>query len=374
MSMDLELEEIFKAVSDRVSPEEFLDRVEEKVSLMAGLCDHRTAAMLVARELGASEVLIKIGGVRPESGTVAFVGRVLSISETREFSRSDGSLGQVVNLVLGDETGTVSLALWDEAVQMVKSGDIKVDRCFKVRGLAKEGYSGTEVSLGRGGNIEEVDLDIKPRLEPYKIEEIRRDMGEVNLVARVLDPGECREFLRKDGSKGLVRTVLLGDETGKIRLTLWNDQARISLQEGESLEIINASSRERYGQVEIQAGGFTVLRKSQQEVAFSEKTTPIEDLKPGMLCSIAGIVTGLGELREFQREDGTAGRVASIYLSDGTGRVKAVLWGEHVDLLKGLDLGHRAELIDAQVKSGWNEELEVSCGWRTKITFAPPGK
>jgi len=171
-----------------------------------------------------------------------------------------------------------------------------------------------------------------------------------------------------------VRTVLLGDETGKIRLTLWNDQARISLQEGESLEIINASSRERYGQVEIQAGGFTVLRKSQQEVAFSEKTTPIEDLKPGMLCSIAGIVTGLGELREFQREDGTAGRVASIYLSDGTGRVKAVLWGEHVDLLKGLDLGHRAELIDAQVKSGWNEELEVSCGWRTKITFAPPGK
>jgi replication factor A1 len=374
MNMDPELEEIFKAVSDRISPEEFLTRVEEKVSLMAGLCDPRTAAMLVARELGASEVLIKIGGIRPESGTVAFMGRVLSISEIKEFSRSDGSLGQVVNLVLGDETGTVRLALWDEAVQMVKSGDIQVDRCFQVRGLAKEGYSGTEVSLGRGGNIEDVDLDIKPRLEPYKIEEIRRDMGEVNLVARVLDPGESREFLRKDGSKGLVRTVLLGDETGKIRLTLWNDQARISLQAGESLEIINASSRERYGQVEIQAGGFTVFRKSQQEVAFSEKTTPIEDLKPGMLCSIAGIVTGLGELREFQREDGTAGRVANIYLSDGTGRVKAVLWGEHADLLKGLDLGHRAELIDAQVKSGWNEELEVSCGWRTKITFAPPGK
>jgi replication factor A1 len=374
MRMDQEIEEIFKAVNDRISAGEFLTRVEEKVSLMAGLCDHRTAAMLVARELGASEVLIKIGSIRPESGTVFFVGRVLSISEIKEFSRSDGSLGQVVNLVLGDETGTVRLALWDEAVQMVKSGDVKVDQCFKVRGMAKEGYSGTEVSLGRGGNIEDVDLDIKPRLDPFKIEEIRRDMGEVNLVARILDPGESREFQRKDGSKGLVRTVLLGDETGKIRLTLWNDQSRISLQEGETLEIINASSRERYGQVEIQAGGFTVLRKSRQEVGFRELMTPIEDLKPGMLCSIAGIVTGLGELREFQREDGTTGRVASIYLSDGTGRVKAVLWGEHVDLLKGLDLGHRGELIDAQVKSGWNEELEVSCGWQTKITFAPPGK
>jgi replication factor A1 len=374
MSMDQEIEEIFKAVSDRVSPEEFLTRVEEKVSLMAGLCDHRTAAMLVARELGAPEVLAKIGSIRPESGTVSFAGRVLSISETREFRRSDGSVGQVVNLVLGDETGTIRLALWDEAVQMIKSGDITVDRCFKVRGLAKEGYSGTEVSLGRSGNIEELDMDIKPRLAPFKIEEIRRDMGEVTLVARVLDPGEIREFLRKDGSKGLVRTVLLGDETGKIRLTLWNDQANLSLQVGESLEIINASSRERYGQVEIQAGGNTVLRKSRQEVGFREVMTPIEDLRPGMLCSIAGVVTGLGEQREFQREDGTTGRVASIYLSDGTGRVRAVLWGEHVDLLKDLDLGYRGELIDAQVKSGWNEELEVSCGWRTRITFAPPGK
>jgi replication factor A1 len=374
MSMDEELEEIFKAVSDRISPEEFQTRVEEKVSLMAGLCDPRTAAMLVARELGAPEVLAKIGSIRPESGTVSFAGRVLSISETREFRRSDGSVGQVVSLVLGDETGTIRLALWDEAVGMIKSGDITVDRCFKVRGMAKEGYSGTEVSLGRSGNIEELDLDIKPRLTPFKIEELRRDMGDVTLVARVLDPGEIREFLRKDGSKGLVRTVLLGDETGKIRLTLWNDQAKFSLQDGESLEIINASSRERYGQVEIQAGGNTVLRKSRQEIGFREVMTPIEDLRPGMLCSIAGVVTGLGEQREFQREDGTTGRVASIYLSDGTGRVKAVLWGEHVDLLKDLDLGYRGELIDAQVKSGWNEELEVSCGWRTRITFAPPGK
>jgi replication factor A1 len=374
VSMDEELEEIFKAVSDRISPEEFQTRVEEKVSLMAGLCDPRTAAMLVARELGAPEVLAKIGSIRPESGTVSFAGRVLSISETREFRRSDESVGQVVNLVLGDETGTIRLALWDEAVEMIKSGDITVDRCYRVRGMAREGYSGTEISLGRSGNIEELDLDIKPRLAPFKIEEIRRDMGDVTLVARVLDPGEIREFLRKDGSKGLVRTVLLGDETGKIRLTLWNDQAKLSLQEGESLEIINASSRERYGQVEIQAGGNTVLRKSRQEVGFKEVMTPIEDLRPGMLCSIAGIVTGLGEQREFQREDGTTGRVASIYLSDGTGRVRAVLWGEHVDLLKDLDLGYRGELIDAQVKSGWNEELEVSCGWRTRITFAPPGK
>lgn len=370
--MDAELAEIYAQVADRISKEQFESSVDEKVVLMAGLCDRRTAAMLVARDLGASEVLTKIGSIRPEMGTVTFTGRVMSMSEIREFKRSDGRPGRVANLTLGDETGTIRVAVWDEGTELIGSGDLRQDQCLKVRGLAKEGYAGTEVSLGRTGCIEEVEADIRPRAEPYKISEIKRDMSEVSLVARVLDPGITREFARKDGSKGLVRTVLLGDETGKIRLTLWNDQAKMDLAEGETLEIMLVSSRERYGSVEIQTSGRTVVRKSSLTVSFKEKIIPIAELEAGMICSVAGFVTGLGEVREFQRPDGQPGRVANIYISDATGRVKVALWADHVKLLEGLDLGHRAELLDAQVKRGWNEELEVSCGWRTRITFAPP--
>ena len=371
--MDADLEEIYSQVADQVSADDFLSRVEEKVALMAGLCDQRTAAMLVARDLGASEVLTKIGRIRPEMGTVTFAGKVLAVSDIREFQRSDGSVGRVANLTMGDETGTVRVTLWDETTDLIKSGDLMVDQCLKVKGLAKEGYAGTEVSLGRTGNIEEVELDIKPKSDPYKISEIKRDMSDLNLVAVIVDPGEPREFVRKDGGNGLVRTLILGDETGKIGLTLWNDQARMELEKGETLEVINGSSRERYGQVEILTSGHTVVKKSSQKVNFSEKMVPIADLKPGMLCSVSGFVTGLGEVREFQRDDGRCGRVANIYISDASGRVKVALWGDHVQRLDGLDLGYRAELIDALVKSGWNEELEISCGWRTKITFTPPG-
>ncbi len=370
--MDPEQEEIFQQLEDQISKEEFESRIEEKVSLMAGLCDRRTAAMLVARELGASEVLIKICKIKPETGTVAFTGRVISISEIKEFMRSDGSTGRVANLTVGDETGTIRVALWDEATDLIRSGDVKADQCLKIRGMAKEGYTGTEISLGRSGGLEEVDLDIKPRVEPFKISEVQRDMSEVNLIAAVVDPGEAREFVRKDGSKGFVRTVLLGDETGKIRLNLWNDLAKMAITKGEALEIINGSSHERYGQVEIQTGGYTVVKKSNKTVSYSEKITPISELKPGLICSVSGFVTGLGEVREFQRGDGSTGRVANIYISDATGRVRVALWGDHVSLIDGLDLGFKADLVDAQVKSGWNEELEISCNWRTRITFAPP--
>ena len=368
--MDEEIAEIFDQLSDRISEEDFEQRVEEKVKLKGGLCDAKTAAMLVAREFGDFE--LKIERICPETGKVIFTGKVVSISEIHEFSRSDGSVGRVANLTLGDETGTIRVVIWDEGTEALKNGDISVGQVLKVRGITREGYMGTEVSLGQGGGIEEVDADIQTKVDPHKIAEIKPDMGDINLVAKVLDPGEVREFARKDGSIGLVRSIILGDETGKIRLTLWNEKAEVDLFEGEVLELINAVSRERYGQVEIQAGGYSLIRKSEASIEYEETVTPISELQPGTISSISGFVSGLGEVREFERDNGSVGRVANIYLSDRTGRVRVALWNDHVDLIESVDIGSRIDLVDCQVKAGWNDETEVSCGWSTKVTFAPP--
>ena len=110
--MDQEIGEIYDQISGQISPEEFEQRVEEKVQLMGELCDRRTAAMLVAREFG--EVELKIDRIRPETGKVTFVGKIISISEVHEFPRSDGSAGRVANLTVADETGTVRIAGFGE--------------------------------------------------------------------------------------------------------------------------------------------------------------------------------------------------------------------------------------------------------------------
>lgn len=104
---------------------------------------------------------------------------------------------------------------------------------------------------------------------------------------------------------------------------------------------------------------------------YSRGFTPIVDLNIGMLCNVSGFVTGRSEAREFQRADGTTGLVANINISDGTGQIKITLWDNQVKLIDGVDLGYKAELADCYVKSGWIDR-ELSCNWRTKITFAPP--
>lgn len=115
-----------------------------------------------------------------------------------------------------------------------------------------------------------------------------------------------------------------------------------------------------------------MVRKSDVPIEYEEKITSISELLPGSIYSISGFVTGLGEIREFERDDGTKGRVTNIYVSDETGRVRVALWNDHVRMIESLDLGSRIELVDCQAREGWNGELEVSCGWSTKVTFAPP--
>lgn len=367
--MDREIGEIYDHISSHISPQEFEARVDEKVLLMGELCDRRTAAMLVAREFGEMEV--KVERIRPETGKVTFLGKIASISEVHEFPRSDGSVGRVANLSIGDETGTVRVVLWDDLVEPVTRGEITIGQTFRVRGFTREGYFGTEVTVDRGG-LEEVEADIQTRVEAYKISEIRADMGEITVLGKVVDPGEVREFARRDGTAGLVRSVTLGDETGKIRLVLWNEMAKMEIEAGETLEVVNALSRERHGQVEIQAGGYSTVRKSDVAVDYQEKITPLSEVRSGSTCSISGFVTGLGEIREFQRDDGIVGRVANIYVSDDTDRVRVALWNDHVRLIETIDLGSRIDIYDCLARSGWNGEVELSCGWRSRVTFAPP--
>ncbi|MGB4173830.1 MAG: hypothetical protein WBJ88_08830 [Candidatus Methanoculleus thermohydrogenotrophicum] len=63
--------------------------------------------------------------------------------------------------------------------------------------------------------------------------------------AKVLSIGEPREFERSDGTTGLVANVMVGDETGKARLTLWDEKAGgvHELEVGDVLEILGRPKR-----------------------------------------------------------------------------------------------------------------------------------
>ncbi|MGZ7167340.1 MAG: hypothetical protein ACXVIP_02895, partial [Halobacteriota archaeon] len=47
-----DVKDVYERLTTTISEEEFAERVNEKVEHMSGLCDEKTAALLVAHELG----------------------------------------------------------------------------------------------------------------------------------------------------------------------------------------------------------------------------------------------------------------------------------------------------------------------------------
>lgn len=332
-----DVESIYKKLSHVISKEDFLQRVQRKMESMGGLCDEPMAAMLVANELGFSDVSrenVKIKDIKADSGPVNFIARVLSVFDAKEFTRNDGTIGRVGNLIVGDETGKIKLTLWDSMADLIKVGKIKVGQTLQISGYAKQGYSGVEVNVGNNGVITESEEEIDVVASSQKIKDVKDGMGDLNLIGKVLEVSEIRTFQRKDGSTGKVGSLLLGDATGTIRVTLWDEKTEFlnQIEYGDTVELINAYARENaFSQkVELQVGSRSIIRKSEKEIEYKEKFTPIADISADMNdVNVCGRVLDIGEIRTFEKRDGSTGRVGNLLIGDSTGKIRLTLWDEN---------------------------------------------
>ena len=299
-------------------------------------------------------------------------GKILEISDIRTFQRKDGTAGKVGNLLLGDSTGEIRVILWDEKTDILTSIEYG-DTIDIINGYAKENALShkAELQIGNKGIIQKSEKKIEYKEKFLPIADIKADMYNVNIIGKVLDISTVRTFQKKDGSSGMVRNFLLGDATGKISVSLWD--AKIDFLEevnfDETVEVLHADSRENVfsQQVELNLGAKGVIRKSKKTVKYREKFTDIADVIPGKSYSVQGKVSEIGDLREFEREDGTESAVANLELKDETGSIKLTLWGDQAYQIESLDVDSEIQIINAYAKSGLNDNIELSVGNRSRM-------
>ena len=85
-----------------------------------------------------------------------------------------------------------------------------------------------------------------------QIKNILSGMRDVETVGKVLQIYETREFMRND-SMSKVASILIGDETGTIRVVLWGNQADnlANVGQGFIVKVSGAYVRENNGRKEI---------------------------------------------------------------------------------------------------------------------------
>ncbi|MDP7506121.1 MAG: OB-fold nucleic acid binding domain-containing protein [Candidatus Woesearchaeota archaeon] len=86
------------------------------------------------------------------------------------------------------------------------------------------------------------------------IKDLEARQGNVDIVVEVMEVSEAKEF-EKFGKQGKVANAMVKDESGEIKLTLWNDDID-KIKVGDKIHIINGYVGEWQGEKQLSTGKF----------------------------------------------------------------------------------------------------------------------
>ncbi len=107
-----------------------------------------------------------------------------------------------------------------------------------------------------------------------KISDLRPGEDGVNVKGRVLEVGEPRDVETRSGLRTLSEAVI-GDETGRIKLTLWGEHAG-SLSVGQVIEVQNGFTTAFRGKVQLNVGQRGAIKVLDDSEVVPEDQIPDE--------------------------------------------------------------------------------------------------
>ena len=140
----------------------------------------------------------------------------------------------------------------------------------------------------------------------------------VSFFGKILEIKPPREFTREGEPPGLVASVVLGDPTGTVAMSLWDERAAASaeLEIGSVIEVI---AKPRLGKKEV-----TCLALRESNVVIVEtKKPPISET---MTSPLVGKILVAFPLKEILRRDGTPSSLQEFILGDASETARLICW------------------------------------------------
>jgi len=225
--------------------------------------------------------------------------------------------------------------------------DMVGDKKNELKGLISEEGALFIIARELGVDVKEENKELLKDIEIY-ISDITHNMKNINIVGRIKDIYRINKFNKSDGGIGYVSSFLLHDNTGDIRIVLWDDQVNIfnedNFEINEIVKIVNGIARKgRYDDLEIHVGRYGKLILSPDDVDYKNypkikfKLTNINDINLNLKSiSVEGKIIQILPIKEFNRKDGEPGKVGSITLLDSTGSIRITFWNDDIEKIENL--------------------------------------
>ena len=225
-----------------------------------------------------------------------------------------------------------------------------------------------------------VDLHQMSPKARQRIEDITEATRNVAITAKVINIGTVRTFSRKDGGgEGKVGSLMVSDETGKMRVVLWDDLTKAVSEDiisvGDVVQLRGAYVKKGLGDaLELNLGRMGQIRVLEDfeiedlGIDFKESALgehKISDLEDGMFnIGLKAQVQRVFRLSTFTRQsDGSEGRVLSIVGADETGTTRLVFWDDKASEMESAEEGEIIRISGANTRLNRDgSSIEVHVG------------
>ena len=101
--------------------------------------------------------------------------------------------------------------------------------------------------------------------EITKIKDLKPEDKRVNVLAKVVSKSEPKEITTKYGEVKHVTEAVVGDETGVVTMSLWEEQADL-VEEGETIYVDNGYISLVRGHMRLNVGKYGAIKKSDEVI------------------------------------------------------------------------------------------------------------
>jgi len=174
---------------------------------------------------------------------------LIAREEIRTFSRRDGTTGEMMEVVIGDERGTARVVAWAPGL----FADILPGSSVHISGAKPDRRSaGRAYSLDEKSSVAVTDRAITvPFIPLCSVGE----EGIYSIQGEVREVKEPRSFTSRNGSQSWVRNIVVSDGKDELKVVLWGEKALIPVSPGDQVEIFHATAKPgRFGGIELGAG------------------------------------------------------------------------------------------------------------------------
>lgn len=228
--------------------------------------------------------------------------------------------------------------------------DLVTEKKEELKGLISEEGALFIIAKELGVDVKSENRELMGDLD-INITDITKDMKNVTLVGRIKDILRVFKFDKKEGEKGSVGSFILNDNTGDIRVVLWDDDVAIfqdpNFVKDEIVKVVNAYPKiGRDGNLEIHIGRLGKVLIAPEDVDYKkypkikDEVIPIEDINSSQLSvSVEGKIMSISPTREFTRRNGDLGKVCNILIRDNSDKIRINFWNDDVNKLKDYEVG-----------------------------------